>query len=125
MDAVVEPEKIQKKRRGNPNWVKGVSANPAGRPKQQGELVEACRSHTKAAVQTLVFWMKQKKDGKAAIQAARELLDRAYGKPAQAIVGPDGSDAVRVTIRHLFAKAEEPVTIENTVLPEIVENKNP
>jgi hypothetical protein len=113
------------KRRGNPNWKPGQSGNPAGRPKEDPELVEACKTHTKAAIKTLVYWMNQRKDGKAAIQAARELLDRAYGKPAQAIVGPDGSDAVRVTIRHLFAKAEEPVTIENTPPPEIVENKNP
>jgi len=108
-----------------PLWKPGQSGNPGGRPKENAELKEACRTHTEAAIATLVFWMKQRKDGKSAIAAARELLDRGYGKPEQAITGPDGSDAVRVTIRHLFAKAEEPVTIENTPLPEAVENKNP
>jgi hypothetical protein len=88
-------------------FVPGKSGNPGGRPKADPELREACRGHTTEAIEVLVKWMRSD-DARAAIAAANALLDRGYGKPAQAITGPDGDNEVRVTIRNLFANGGEP-----------------
>jgi hypothetical protein len=73
---------------------KGQSGNPSGRPNDSG-LKELCRARTAKAVQTLAEIMANKKSPAAArVAAACALLDRGYGKPAQAIVGADGKNAV-------------------------------
>lgn len=47
------------------------------------------RAHTEQAIATLAKWMLSD-EPKAAIAAATALLDRAWGKPTQAISGEDG-----------------------------------
>lgn len=71
---------------------KGKSGNPGGRPKEIHEVKELARAHTKEAIDRLVHWMRSN-DAKASVSASQALLDRGYGKPAQAIegVGEDGS----------------------------------
>jgi hypothetical protein len=69
---------------------KGQSGNPGGRP-SDAALKELCRAKTAAAIATLAEIMGNKKAPAAArVAAANAILDRGYGKPAQAIVGPDG-----------------------------------
>jgi hypothetical protein len=68
---------------------KGQSGNPGGRPKEDDELKKLARVHTKDALERLVFWM-QSDNPKASVSASNSLLDRGYGKPSQAITGPDG-----------------------------------
>lgn len=46
--------------------------------------------HTPEALKTLVSIMQGSKSDAARVAAAKELLDRAYGRPAQAITDPDG-----------------------------------
>lgn len=73
----------------------GQSGNPSGRPKQDPAIKEAARAHAERALAVFVANME---DENPAVRhkAAEAILDRAYGKPAQAIAGPDGEGAVEV-----------------------------
>lgn len=75
---------------------KGQSGNPGGRPKEDNEVKNLARVHTKRAIERLAFWMESD-NPKASVAASQALLDRGYGKPAQAITGPEGQ-AVRFII---------------------------
>ena len=55
----------------------GVSGNPGGRPKGIAALA---RQHTDKALDVLVAGMEDD-DSRVRIAAAKELLDRGYGKP--------------------------------------------
>jgi hypothetical protein len=65
---------------------KGVSGNPAGRPKGAvSPIVLLAREHSPAAIQTLAEIACKGKNENARITAAVALLDRAYGRPAQSV----------------------------------------
>jgi hypothetical protein len=74
-------------------FVKGQSGNPGGRPKavmpDGRTLSEAAREHSPAALQVLVEALKVPE---TAMAAAKEILDRGFGRPAQAVelTGEDG-----------------------------------
>lgn len=77
---------------------------PAGRPK--GALNKVTKDikalagkHTPEALKTLVSIMKSSSSDQARVAAAKELLDRAYGKSPQAITGEGGEGPVTVVIR--------------------------
>jgi hypothetical protein len=71
--------------------VKGVP-NKATR-----DIKALAQKHTPEALKTLVSIMKTSESDPARVAASKELLDRAYGKPAQAIVGGgDGSPPIRI-----------------------------
>lgn len=55
---------------------KGVSGNPGGRPKG---IAAKAREHADKAVEVLVAGMSDT-DGRIRIAAAKEILDRGYGK---------------------------------------------
>jgi len=70
---------------------KGKSGNPGGRPKAQHRLKELAQAKTDQAVNTLVSILEDGQAPHAAkVSAACALLDRGYGRPAQAITGEDG-----------------------------------
>lgn len=96
---------ISDKVRGRP-FVKGQSGNPSGRPKTDGldEVRALCRAAAPAAIRTLIeIAADEKAPPTARITAASALLDRAYGRPAQAITGEDGGP---VSIRVLVESAD-------------------
>ena len=63
---------------------KGMSGNPGGRPKKNDDLVQAARDKTVAALETLATIMSNKRAPAAArVAAAREILDRGWGRPTQ------------------------------------------
>lgn len=62
----------------------GESGNKSGRPKIVAEIKELALSKAPAAFEKIVSLMSSP-DPKVAMAAAREILDRAYGKPAQAM----------------------------------------
>ena len=65
-------------------FARGVSGNPGGRPKRNDDLVQAARDKTEAALDTLASIMSDKRAPAAArVAAARELLDRGWGRPTQ------------------------------------------
>lgn len=68
----------------------GQSGNPGGRRKDVGEVKELARAHTVEAITTLVEMMRGASSERVRVAAADSLLDRAHGRPAQAVTGEDG-----------------------------------
>lgn len=62
----------------------GRSGNPGGRPKDVGEVADLAKQHTETAISRLVDWMISD-NAKASVAAAQALLDRGWGRPAQAV----------------------------------------
>lgn len=55
--------------------------------------------HTPEALKTLVSIMQGSESDAARVAAAKEILDRAYGKAPQALTGEGGEGPVTVVIR--------------------------
>ena len=87
---------------------KGQSGNPGGRPKGEGEVRDLARTYTKEAVEKLAEWMRSK-NAKASVSACIALLDRGWGKPAQAmeVTGKDGGPLIIEQTR--YAESPRPV----------------
>jgi Family of unknown function (DUF5681) len=65
---------------------KGVSGNPGGRPKRViGDLSAEARLYASLALETIVKICASGKTERDKLAAARELLDRGFGKPVQAV----------------------------------------
>ena len=70
---------------------KGKSGNPGGRPKIPDEVKAILKLQAPNALQKLLTLMESS-DERIAFSAASAILDRAWGKPSQAVEhsGPDG-----------------------------------
>ncbi len=64
-------------------WLRGTSGNPGGRPKEVAEVRELARQHTIEAIETLVEIMRHGSPDRVRVEAARVLLDRAWGRPTE------------------------------------------
>ena len=73
---------------------KGQSGNPSGRPKIVAEIRSLAQERGPEAFQRLVDWMNSD-NPKASVSAANSILDRAYGKPAQAVTGEGGEGPIK------------------------------
>lgn len=71
-------------------WQSGKSGNPAGRTPEDRMVKRLAREHTEAAIRKLAQWMESD-NPKASVAAAIALLDRAWGKPKQAVELQDES----------------------------------
>ena len=69
----------------------GQSGNPSGRPKENAEVKRLARSHAVRAIEKLAALMESD-DERTVVAACQAILDRGYGKPAQAITGGDEDD---------------------------------
>jgi hypothetical protein len=70
---------------GKGGFQKGQVANPGGRPRRHiGDLSREARQYAQLALGTLVKICKTGLE-RNKLTAARELLDRGYGRPVQAI----------------------------------------
>ena len=87
---------------GNPAWVKGTSANPAGRPRS-AHISELAKKYTPAAIHALAEALTDKK---TKVAAATALLDRAWGKPAQSVAVTTG-DGMQLHLLAAIAASEE------------------
>ncbi len=71
----------------------------AGVPNKVGAEVRAIAGkYTKDAIERLAFLMKNAESEQAQVSACKELLDRAHGRPAQAVTGEDGVGPVKLEI---------------------------
>jgi hypothetical protein len=68
-------------------FVPGRSGNPGGRPKGGVDVQALARQHTPAAIQALVAALASPRER---VAAAQVLLDRAWGRVPQAVVGDAG-----------------------------------
>ena len=75
---------------------KGQSGNPGGRPKENNEVKELARKHSREAVKRLAEWMRSN-EPKASVAACVALLDRGFGKPAIAVTG-EGGGPVKILV---------------------------
>jgi len=98
-------------------WKPGQSGNPSGRPKGIAALA---RQHKDKALEVLVAGMEDT-DPKVRITAAKEILDRGYGKPltmtadvtdATNELDDDTLDAAIAALAALGIGAEETVSGE-------------
>ena len=74
-------------------WKPGQSANPGGRSKLEKDVRDLAREHSKDAILRLAWLMNNAQSERTQAAAAEALLDRAWGRPPQAIVGSDDPDA--------------------------------
>jgi hypothetical protein len=79
-------------------FVKGQSGNPGGRSAGLTHLRELAREKTEVALNTLIYVCEHGESDAARVAAANAILDRGYGKPAQAITGEDGEGPVEVKV---------------------------
>jgi hypothetical protein len=78
-------------------FVKGKSGNPGGRKPIPEDVKEMCRALSPKAVQALGVALEE--GGAVSVQAARVLLDRAWGTPAQTVTIED--EASKLTTEEL------------------------
>ena len=96
------------RRTTNGRFQKGKSGNPGGRPKLPAEIREMFQAKAPEAFEVLCRHLNAK-DPRIAVAAATQILDRAYGRPAQVIDAniTDGDGPVRYYVE-LPKKAESP-----------------
>lgn len=77
---------------------KGVSGNPGGRPKALTSVTDEARTHTALAISTLVEILKNGNQ-RARVAAAKEILDRGWGRPIQAVdLSNEGAEPLKVVV---------------------------
>lgn len=84
-------------------FAKGASGNPSGRPKENKEIKELARKHAPEAFKKIISLM-QGDDAKISLQAAQEVLNRAYGKPAQSVDVSDEGGTIAAAILQFIKK---------------------
>jgi hypothetical protein len=92
------------KRDPSGRFVRGFSGNPGGRPRLPLDVQALARTHTVAALNTLIDCMTSlEAPWPSRITAAIALLDRGWGRPGPAI----DSDGERITslVLHVVASA--------------------
>ena len=90
---------------------KGQSGNPGGRPKEDAEVKALARAHGKAAIEKL-FALMNCGQARTEVAAAQALLDRGFGKPAQAVTvaGDDEGGPIRHSLTVAYADPATPET---------------
>ncbi len=94
---------------------KGKSGNPGGRPKVLIELQELARQHAPSAIVELARLALKAKSETARIAAARELLDRGYGKSRQSMeINAPVDNPIRVLLDEIDALERKKPRVQRT-----------
>ena len=80
-------------------WTKGQSGNPNGRPKVPEDVKALARANSKRAMQRVIELMESD-DERVALMAAKELLERAWGKAAPAEESDDKRTLTINIVKH-------------------------
>src|SRR5262249_11396938 len=76
--------------RSSTTFKKGQSGNPSGRPKVIVHVRDIARQYTEEAIEALVSFMRNALEHPSArVSAAKELLDRGYGKAPMMVTGDE------------------------------------
>jgi hypothetical protein len=90
-------------------FCKGISGNPGGRPKVLADVQELARQYAPAAIVELARLALKAKNENARIAAIRELLDRGYGRPRQAMeFSAPAGDPLQLLFEELDALSRKP-----------------
>jgi hypothetical protein len=91
-------QEAKKPRKMNPNSLANLraNANPGGRPKASDEYKALVKANTVQAMQTVIDLMRNSPKEDIRLKAAQEVIDRAYGKAAQPIVGDKEFDPMQI-----------------------------
>jgi uncharacterized protein (UPF0254 family) len=108
--------------RGNPNWVKGISQNPAGRPKGIIELRGLAREYTEESIRVIADIMQSEvaKDSDRLI-AASILLDRGWGKPTQPISNDEDPQGIGGDVYEALLAAAERINARHEAKLKLIE----
>jgi hypothetical protein len=83
---------------------KGVSGNPGGRPKVLRDVQEMARPRAPSVIVELARLALKAKSETARIAAIRELLDRGYGRPRQAMeISAPAGDPLQLMLEEIDA----------------------
>jgi hypothetical protein len=94
---------------------KGQSGNPGGRPKVLGDVQELARQHAPRAIVELARLALKAKSETARIAAIRELLDRGYGRPRQAMeVSVPAGDPIQLLLDEIDARTRIEAPVSHT-----------
>lgn len=86
------------KKPGPPKGVR-IGGRKKGTPnKATAEIKDIARQYGPDALKRLVHLAKNAESEQAQVAACREILDRAYGRPAQAIVGSEDDPPVKTVM---------------------------
>lgn len=94
---------------------KGQSGNPGGRPKVMGDVQELARQHAPTVIVELARLALKAKSETARIAAIRELLDRGYGRPRQAMeVSVPAGDPLQLLLDEIDARSRIEAPVSHT-----------
>jgi len=82
---------------------KGKSGNPTGRPKENAEIKALAQEKSVEAFNKIVSLLYSE-DDKIALSAAKEIIDRGYGKAAQSIDVSDSDGTIAAAILQFVKK---------------------
>jgi hypothetical protein len=94
---------------------KGQSGNPGGRPKVLGDVQELARQHALRVIVELARLALKAKSETARIAAIRELLDRGYGRPRQAMeVSVPAGDPLKLLLDEIDSRSRIEAPVSHT-----------
>ena len=82
----------------------GQSGNPAGRPQRVSHVRILARAQTEKAVEALIAALDDE-NSRVRVAAAEAILDRGWGRPAQALTGEDGEGPAELLLRWASEKS--------------------